>query len=558
MTDLSANMFYKVQFSISIKEKGVDLLWELICHIMRWQTRKWNKNEKMLTTEYKEWTALKHGNPIFSEDRKSVYIESHLFEPEIEDEGAYWACKICENPQVKTEYAPRTWVTEIGVENIQKGQAIFSCVLTYSDRPGFIGKCEKEPAPNVPNLIRNILGDKRFFCFLGIDQLNLNPIELKSGDWLGFWEKIQDPNRSIPYIYISPSVASSQDYINLTIDPRKLVVASGGNAIVYYSLDKAIVSEMDFYTPNDYKCFDGAIRIYMPDCDIDDPLDPYRHRFIKSSYVNEEGEDSVLQIIRRALAQDVHFYDKFFRITNCREMTAKLERQKKLSEIQEKHSEYLLQMENRTLESLIEEEEKRLLAEEEIAILRKNLNDEKEKNYTLSSKLEQYQPLIERNRALEAISVSRFVIKNYPKTIRDIINYFDAVFPDRIAFSDEAIRSSKDCRIDFAEVWKILYNLSTEMYDLRFISESSDIYTPFKTKTGIDVRRGEGAMTHKDKSLAKQFQIEYFGESIDIEAHITYPRISQSIHFGFSEKHKKIIIGSCGPHMQIYSTQKRK
>ena len=56
----------------------------------------------------------------------------------------------------------------------------------------------------------------------------------------------------------------------------------------------------------------------------------------------------------------------------------------------------------------------------------------------------------------------------------------------------------------------------------------------------------------------KQFKTELNGESIDIEAHITYPKQRQSIHFGYSEKLNKLVIGHCGEHLDNYSTRKVK
>jgi hypothetical protein len=65
-------------------------------------------------------------------------------------------------------------------------------------------------------------------------------------------------------------------------------------------------------------------------------------------------------------------------------------------------------------------------------------------------------------------------------------------------------------------------------------------------------------MTRKDKELMKQFATVYDGEVIDTEPHITFPKLAQSIHFGYSDKEGKIVVGHCGEHLNIYSTQKRK
>ena len=74
--------------------------------------------------------------------------------------------------------------------------------------------------------------------------------------------------------------------------------------------------------------------------------------------------------------------------------------------------------------------------------------------------------------------------------------------------------------------------------------------------TGIEAARGEGAMTRKDKRLMRQFETEYHGKAVDIEAHITYPKLGQSIHFGYLKEENKLIVGWCGGHKEIASTRK--
>lgn len=77
------------------------------------------------------------------------------------------------------------------------------------------------------------------------------------------------------------------------------------------------------------------------------------------------------------------------------------------------------------------------------------------------------------------------------------------------------------------------------MWELYF-TQSGDIYKEFVARTGIKAKRGEGSMTRSDAKLMRQFVTEYKGESINIEAHITYGKLGQSIHFGFSNNDKKL------------------
>ena len=177
--------------------------------------------------------------------------------------------------------------------------------------------------------------------------------------------------------------------------------------------------------------------------------------------------------------------------------------------------------------------------------------------YILTQQNESYRSLAQDNAALSKAVNSRFNTKNYPDSPEDVVNYFEATFGDKIQFTDDARKSLKSCKMDLSDLWSALFALSTAMWDLYF-TQGGDIYKEFKTRTGIKATRGEGTMTRADAKLMRQFVTDYNGESINIEAHITYAEKEQSIHFGFSDNDRKIIIGSCGEHKEIYSTRKRK
>ncbi len=152
MLDLNARMLYKVKFNISPVEKGDDMLWIIVMHIRAWQTRKYNKDGKVIIPTYTpKWSALKNGDWIFSEDNM-VYIESEKFTTD--DNSVYWACRITEKPIAPAGYAPRQWVTEIGFEQRSRDEATLSCVLSYSDRAGFVGPYQEEPKASIPNIIK--------------------------------------------------------------------------------------------------------------------------------------------------------------------------------------------------------------------------------------------------------------------------------------------------------------------------------------------------------------------------------------------------------------------
>lgn len=559
MLDLNATMFYKSKFTISSVNTSDDLLWEVVLEIRSWMTRKWNYRDNIvLPTNIKKWTALKNGGRIFSETGENVvYIESEFYKP-TETDKEYWACRITEKRPPQAGAAPRQWVTEVGYEQEKNGIATFSCVITYSDAAGFIGEYEEPPAPSLPKLIANLIINQKLICRIGFDDVSVQPKELKVGDWPDFWKRIISEDRACPYVYISPKrITPESDEVELLIDPDTLANTICGNAIVFFSKDYEFTNEMSYLGPEEYVCYGGAIRVYQSDIKTVGKEDSYRHRFLSGSYISDVEADHVLLMLRRALAQNVHFYDTFFRVDECRKKKDESSRRQRLAEIQEQHCQAINKIQDQKLDEAVEEEQKRLEAEEREADLQLKIDGYKQDIYSLSSQVETFRAAAGRCRELEDALTSRLEVQSIPETQTDVVMYFKATFGDKLGFTDDAIKSLKDCIIPTADLWNVLYALATVMNTL-IVSDNIDPYREFQQQTGINCSRGEGRMTRKDKVLMRQFVSQYKGEIIDIEPHITFPKMSQSIHFGYSNAQQKIVVGHCGEHLEIYSTQKRK
>lgn len=547
MQDLNATMFYKAKFNIATVGEEQDLLWKIVRHIKEWQASKWNE---IIPYDCGLWTKLKYGGRIFSTDeRKSAYMESEYFQPD-EPGEQYWACRIAEKRPQTCGVAPRQWVTEIGFEQKPEETAMLSIVTTYSDQPKFIGPCEGTPAATLPCIVRNILNDRSLECTVGMDTPTATPTPLYSGDWPRFWKRLTNKDRILPYIYISAYHTSES--AGFLISPEMLANAVCGNALVFYPYSPEFTEEMNRFCPESYACFGGAVRIYMPQLDISKKTDSLQHRYFNANKIMEYGSNGIVEIFRRALVQDGNFYESFLRIDSCRRRKEEYFRHKRLLQIQETHKSEMDTLKSESLDIALEEEQKRLKAEEQIALLEMEIEELKQENFNLGAQSHSF-----RTAATKSKDQTRLEIKELPKSAESVVDYFTKIFGDRIAFTDGAIKSLKNCTIDTAELWRVLYCLATTMCDL-LTAGTPQPYAAFRTATGIDCARGEGRMTHKDKSLMQQFETTYKGETINTEPHINFRRQSQSIHFGFSANEHKIIVGHCGEHLEIYSTGKRK
>lgn len=324
MKDLNATVCFKAKFTITANEPSVDLLWTLVYEIRTWLLRKWNNEEhKTIPSDMNVWAHFKSGGKLFDEEKTNhLYGESAYYVDE-NTNAVSWACKIVENRNPKQGYAPRDWTTEIGYQSSDNISATISYLVTYNDMSGYIGLHEEAPVVSIPRLIRALLSHEKITCSIGPDRLLSHPVLLKAGDYSSFENVIFDPARKIPVIYISSYILSSEDgdvKATLLVDPYQMAKCVTANAIVYYSDQVDSTEEIQKGLEKWHRCSDGAIHLYRPKVNRENVNDHYKHRFIDASFILEHGEEVILNIFRRALAQDVYYYETLFRLDDCKKL----------------------------------------------------------------------------------------------------------------------------------------------------------------------------------------------------------------------------------------------
>lgn len=566
MLDLNSTLFFKGKFQIKAKSSDNDLLWLLVQKIKIWMVPKWRRNKEYIPNELSQWTGWKYGSQIVSENGivylKSVYHQRN-------DSMQFWACKITESWPSQNGYAPREWITEIGFEQNTQDSATISIVIYYSDRPGFIGPCEKNPEGTIPKIIRLFIEDQSIECRIESYPFNLQAIHLMPGDFPKFWGIVCDEDRDIPVIYISPRRISDTTRAgeNL-VDPQKVVNLLGPNALVYFADDIDFSREMtQLCNPSSFGCYSGAIRIYAPHPRIQATDDSYRHRYISTRNLADLG-DEVYSILRRALAQDVHFYDKMFRMEDCKHLNDRMEAEKRKQIYQET-------IENTILDTAIEQEkalqeqiekidDERLQWELERDEYISRIKDLESELYESNAREDAYRSdAIVSNTRKEALDAVR-KISQYPQTARAVAEFFLTHFADRIDFTENGIASLKDCITKLDILWDALYQMCTLLYDLYEADEVKLVDQEFNRRSKLELARSEGAMTRKDTRLMRQYTDTYNGKEIDIQAHIKTSENNETsnrflrIYFYYDSNIHKIIIGSCGKHKENYTSQKVK
>ena len=165
----------------------------------------------------------------------------------------------------------------------------------------------------------------------------------------------------------------------------------------------------------------------------------------------------------------------------------------------------------------------------------------------------------EEMRALSGAVENLRSMAEMPQTNDDVVNYFQTVFEDRIAFTDRGLKSAHRCEIRPGALWYYLYFMATDLIDI-YRSGNPDTEGAFMAATGIEMARGEGKQSHKDNSIMRTRMDTYRGKEICIEPHVKLNDNRagagyQRIYYCYDGEMDRIIIGWVGEHLKTYGTQ---
>lgn len=577
--DLNSKIFYKISFSISLNSgyNETDLLWEVILYIKKWLERKEKKFEIIhVPTNIKLWTAFKNGNKLFDANgSNNFYAESiKRVNPENENDVS-WCCFIRECHNKEKGFAPRWWNTEIGFQTMGNGSARLSFVVSYGDAMGFIGECAPAPDMSVPGIVRNIQSDKRFECSVNDDPLLFDAIERNVSQGLALRDQIFDKERGIPIILIMPRKDMvDSEKICLPVNPRNMMRSVAGNALVYYSLDLQFVEEFNCVIDDRYKCTAGMIRYYLPNVDRNKPMDSNRHRYIRYDEALSMGEETILNIFRRVVAQDINDYDVIFRYRDCQELIRRDALQNRfnlLKKKQEENSKHIDAVQGDLTSRLEKMELENLELEIQKEDLESELSEAKTENYKLTSQIDSilaaFTPLQQRKDAFDTVRE----LSGLPNNPQEVMKFFTTVFSDRLAVTENGWKSLKECPTAPEILWGVLFTMVTTLYDkleLYNFSNFGEACARYNESSPYDCVIGNTGTTKKDKTISKEYEDYYNGEKICIEPHLRsntgkesdtrFFRIYFSPYVNKSSGQRLIVIGSCGKHLTTAGSMHKK
>jgi hypothetical protein len=481
----------------------------------------------------------------------------------------FWAMRY-EHPDLGKEGGAtfRQWRTDLSLATAEN-LVLLSMQISHYLLPGHFGPEPPAPEPSSPLLVKNILRSSGLVAFAGSQPITAKPIEVTANDAELLVERILDPHRLCPLIYISRSFSTGEP----VVDPSKLAWSLAGLAAVYVAESSWLDKATETLLPTEYRCWNGRVRVYLPKVSFDQPQDSRRHRYFTSDQVMEQGVAEVERIIVQSLARRVTLSsitpaldiddvrrkrqeDQFERLKN------------QLASAPSAEMLELLESINRDLEhklQIADSERKGLADQLELARLEIETRDDelKKGRYledTLRAEVNQER---ERRRAAEVRAQRLTSIYKLPESIEECCRVLAEAFPGRIEFTGKALESARTTAFSKVNlVWTALWHVANTLHPLAFSDDgnSVDLEDEFLQRSGIRLALSEGKLTKANAKIMQSRSQQYNGEKIDITPHIKLEASGKHlrIHLHIHKRRRIIIIGHCGDHLDTAGTAKKK
>lgn len=540
--DLNRTMFFKAKFDVECDE-GDDALWSVIMSLRFWLRGKAEQLGYSMPWGNDAWSSVVRAGGVLRAEGADVELRSCIH---YDGDACAWACELSE-VQKAVGRAPRKWITEIGYQGQSRERGCVSIVLSYGDHPGFIGDLQDRPSLTIPRLITALSENEHLSC--STSGVPVGRMVWRFDDPQPVFDLIASASRETPIVFLSPVSGATT-----LIDAAELSNALGPNAIVVCASDRAAADRLNtLLSPYGLECYGGAIRVYDQKPAIERPDERARHRYLSARRIADAGSSRVVAMLRRALAQDVHFWQQMLRIEDVKRMNRQSANEKRLAGLKDK-------FESEALDEILrmerEKDDAELLCDQALAendLLKKENFDLSNRNDCLEQAFRAAAP-VGRGFAVDCL-------RKLPSDALSAAKLAVAVFLDAIDFTNRGWKSLESCTASVDVVWAALFDLCTVLRPIFCVASSADPASEFQEKSVFKYSRSEGMQTRKDSRLMGLRDDVYQGRPINIETHIgsnTGDAKSSRfirVYFAWDDESGKIVVGHCGTHLENYSSK---
>ncbi len=569
-TSLSSelHLHYRCDFEVRCELARSDIVGALIREVRQWLTDSreipkqavagaWFFNEGEWRSQGKDRSSIRTSQFDFGHGNQSAWTirYEHLSESKFEAKSK--ADKF------------RVWRTDIAV-NSNSGDAVrFSLQTAHYLQGSYFGLEPAEPEPNSPKIIKNIIQSDKLVTFSGTEPLLATPIRIAPADAELLWRRINDPERGCPLVYLSREFQSNETVVNA----EKLAWGLAGLAAIYVADSSWVDKATEVALPENYRCWNGKVRVYLPRVGALKLDDFKRHRFFTPEQLRELGDAEFQRHLTRSLARKLLFtfdsrpktIDDLRLVKQQAHLKSLTQRAGETASLEEMVS--ILNELNFELEEKTGQQERQLRgAEDRIEALESTQQEIQAKlaaaEYQAESARKQGAAATKSAQQLQKELAVYKGLKNLPQSISDCAEFFGKAFSGKLVFSERGLQSAR--KADYSDVagyWRAMSAMASDLYQLFFENDGDvgDVEKKFRELTGIEMSMTEGSQTKADTRLMKKRQDIYHGEKIDITPHIKLHSGNKHfrIYFGILRSDKLLMIGECTDHMETAGSRRR-
>ena len=488
------------------------------------------------------------------------------------DGPEHWAMQFDEPDR---EVAVRKWRTEVGVSIIEAKRFRFCLTTTHTIMPNYLGEDPPMPTPTTPHLVKSILDDGFWRGFAGTERLMTLPVPVRPGTANRLKARLEDPERRCPLVYVSRTSQSQQLLMNVPMLAKLLA----GNAMVYYAESPDLDTEMEYLIPKQFHCRNGMVRVYQPQVKFEEINDFKRHRFFTARDITEYSAANVEMMLVKGLVRgsrlwlapqvtcvtDAKSKQRQERFTQLlKHFEGQPERAKEFKELEEFANGVIKDNDSLRAE-LNDGAQARQALEDDKQNLTETIGQRDKDIARLEHEKGQLKHSADRDRHLAHQAQKKLsawaCFNALPESLEEVVERIAAVHEGRIFFTERAKEAAtKADWVDAGVAWNCLWEMATTLHDLYFKdgASSGNIEVEFRQRSKFELSLTEGKQTRDDDKLMKLRRDTYRGQVIDIEPHVKFgnkkPKMLR-VYFCPHHADKLIVVGHCGEHLKVYSSQ---
>ncbi len=148
-------------------------------------------------------------------------------------------------------------------------------------------------------MVRSIIQSEDLRTFSGTEPLLATPSTIAPQDSGLLWQRVLDPERQCPLVYLSREFQTGATVANAS----NLAWGLAGLATIYVADSSWVDKTTELALPENYRCWNGKVRVYLPNVNPGKADDHKRHRYFTPEQIRGLGDTEFQKLLTRSFAR---------------------------------------------------------------------------------------------------------------------------------------------------------------------------------------------------------------------------------------------------------------